>query len=235
MKRLIIIALTATSAAAQIIVGTNDFDIVFEAKDLAPTIQSRIAADINLCRQLWANSEVYIYDDDEDFESFIGDGYVIGRPYFNDMRVPRGLVTNSLGVLSLFVEKQISDAYLKAFEFADANSSIISAANAFVDALSNSNTVCNTTADLREYILFPTDIQLDAQKEIEGFKSYEYSKPSVMAFGFLNQGPEPSAGVSSNLFMKLQYRGDEISIDQLPCIWHNGKWKLYFWELKNYY
>ena len=236
MKSLIIVAFTASSAAAQVIVGTNSFDVVFEETNLTTVAQSRIIDDINLCRQLWANSEVYIYDDEEDGELFIGDGYVIGKPYFNDMRVPRGLVTNSAGALSLLVSKPVSDAYLKAFEFADANSNLISAANAFVDALSNSNTICNTISELREYILFPENIAVDPQEQIEGFKSYKYSKPSVMAFGYFNQGPEPSIGVSSNLFMKLQYSLDKtISIYQLPCIWHGGKWKLYFWNFNEQY
>ena len=46
---LIIIALAASNASAQIIVGTNSFDIVFEATNLTSVTQSRIVSDINLC------------------------------------------------------------------------------------------------------------------------------------------------------------------------------------------
>ena len=232
-KILIALALAASNTAAQVIVGTNSFDVVFEATNLTTVAQSRIVADINLCRQLWTNSEVRV--DAPGTDPYIYDLYIVGWPYFKDMRVPRGLVTNSAGAWSLLVDKQVSSEYLKAFEFADANSNIISAANAFVDALSNSNTVCNTISELREYMLFPEGMQLNPQEEIEGFKEYKYSKPSVMAFGYFSAGPEPSPGVSSNLFMKLQYSStDVVSIDQLPCIWHDGKWKLYFWNLDKY-
>ena len=229
MKTLIIIiSLTASIAAAQVIVGTNSFDVVFEATNLTSAAQSRIVDDINLCRQLWTNSTVYL--DVQGADSNIGDGNVIARPYFNDMRVPRDLVTNSAGAWSLFVDKQVSDAYLKAFEFSDANSNIIRAADAFVDALSNTNTVCNTMAEYWEYVLSPTNAHVNLPDGFDGLKEYEYSKPSVMAFGYSIGGPEPSPGVTSNLFMKLQYRSAEIiSIDQFLCIWHDGKWKFYYW------
>jgi hypothetical protein len=230
MKPLIIlIALTASIAAAQIIVGTNSFDVVFEATNLAPAVQSRIVDDINLCRQLWTNSEVYL--DGNDFEPFIGDGYVIGRPYFNNMRVPRNIVTNSAGAWSLFVKKQLSDAYLKAFEFFDANSNIISAANAFVDTLCHSNIVCNTMQELSEYVLIPPNAEVILPGWFAEFCENAYSKPSAMAFGYMNIGPEPSPGVSSNLFMRLQCNfPNEYSVDQVPCIWHDGKWKINAWD-----
>ena len=48
---IIMIALAASSAAAQVIVGTNSFDVVFEATNLTTVAQARIIDDINICRQ----------------------------------------------------------------------------------------------------------------------------------------------------------------------------------------
>jgi hypothetical protein len=232
MKIYMIIALAASNVAAQVILGTNSFDVVFEATNLTSATQSRLIADINLCRQLWTNSVVHLGMSATD--SYIEEMSIVGRPYFNEISVPREIVTNSVGALSLLVNKQASDAYLKAFEFADANSNITRAADAFVEAFSNSNFVCNTMTEYLEYFLIPTGMQVDIQDEIEGFKEYEYSKPSVMSFGYYKKGPEPTPGVSSNLFMKLQYRSMETGmelIDQLPCIWHDGRWKFYYWDI----
>ena len=225
MKSLIIIALAASSAAAQVIVGTNSFDVVFEATNLVPAMQSRIVDDINLCRQLWTNSQVRLEDGGA---PYIRDGNVIFRPYFNEMRVPRDLVTNSTGSLSLLVSKPVSDAYIRAFEFADANSSIIAAAWAFVDTISDTNTVCDTMADLANYVLIISDKTVELPAWFRTFANVEYSKPSIMSFGYLPADSLTPAGVSSNLMMKLQYRIEE-TVDHHLCTWHDGKWKLCVW------
>ena len=227
MKGFIIaLAVAASSASAQIIVGTNSFDVVFEATNLTSVTQSRIVADINLCRQLWTNSQVRLEDGGA---PYIRDGDVLGRPYFNEMRVPRDIVTNSTGALSIYVNKAVSDAYLKAFEFADANSNIINAAWAFANTISNTNIVCNTMAELSEYVLISPDAEIELPEWFASFTELEHSPPSVMAFGYMTKELEAVPGVSSNLFMRLQYRST-YNIDQHPCIWHDGKWKLYAWS-----
>ena len=227
MKKLMIIALAASSASAQVIVGTNSFDVVFEATNLTTVAQSRIIDDINICRQLWTNSEVCL--DISGAEPHIGDWDVIFKPYFNDMRVPRDLVTNATGAFSLFVNKQVSDAYLEAFKFADANSNIISAAWAFTDTISNTNVVCNTREKLLEYVLISPIMDVLLPEWFNAFTELKHSPPSVMAFGYVTQELESVPGVASNLFMRLQYRSTD-NIDQHPCIWHDNKWKLYFWK-----
>jgi hypothetical protein len=227
IKTLVIISLAASSAAAQVIVGTNSFDVVFEATNLTPVAQSRIIDDINICRQLWTNSEVCL--DISGAEPHIGDWDVIFKPYFNDMRVPRNLVTNSTGALSLLVEKQVSDAYLDAFKFADANSNIISAAWTFVNTISNTNIICNTRTELSEYVLISPDTNVILPIWFTSFTELEYSPPSVMSFGYITQELEAMPGVASNLFMRLQCRLAD-NVDQYPCIWHDNKWKFYVWS-----
>jgi hypothetical protein len=223
----IILLFTASSAVAQIVVGTNSFDVVFEAKNIAPATQSRIVDDINLCRQLWTNSVLYL--DYNEFDSSISDWDVIFKPYFNDMRVPRDLVTNSTGSWSLFVSKQVSDAYLEAFEFANANSNIIAAAWSFANMVSNTNIICNTRAELFEYALVSPNMNINLPGWFSSsFTELEHSPPSVMAFGYIVKELEAVPGVSSNLFMRLQYRSTD-NIDQHMCIWHDEKWKFYSW------
>ena len=221
------IILAASSAFAQVMIGTNLFDVVFEATNLAPATQSRIIADINLCRQLWTESEICL--DDPGVEPYIYDGDVIFKPYFNEMRVPRDLVTNSTGNHSLLVRKPVSDAYLNAFEFANANSNIISAARAFANTISDTNIVCNTMEELSEYVLISPNADIDLPEWFASFTALEHSPPSVMSFGYMTKEIEAVPGVSSNLFMRLQYRSTD-NIDQHPCIWHDGKWKLAIWE-----
>jgi hypothetical protein len=226
MKKLIIlITLAASTAAAQIIVGTNSFDVVFEATNLTSATQSRIVVDINICRQLWTNSLVCL--DDPGTTPYIHDENVIFEPYFNEMTFPNELVTNSTGVLSLFVNKPVSDAYLKAFEFADANSNIVAAAAAFVDTIMYSNIVCNTMEELAEYVIITSNTEIDPSKFFERSEEMEFSKPSAMSFGYMAATLPQAPGISSNLVMKLQYRMPiSKSIDQMPCVWHDNKWKL---------
>ena len=222
------IALAASSAAAQIIVGTNSFDVIFESTNLTSTAQSRIISDMTLCRQLWTNSEIHLTD--QNTEPYIYDGDVIFTPYYNDsLEFPDTLVTNPLGTISLKVDTTISDAYLNAFEFADANSNIISAAWAFANTLSNTNIVCNTMAELSDYVLISPDAEIELPEWFASFTELEHSPPSVMAFGYKIKELEAVPGVSSNLFMRLQYRSTN-NIDQHSCIWHDGKWKLYAWD-----
>ena len=223
----ILIALAASSAAAKVIVGTNSFDVVFEANNLAPATQSRIVDDINLCRQLWTNSVVHLNDQNK--VQYIYDGYVIGRPYFNEMRVPRNLVTNATGALSVFVSKPISDAYIEAFEFVDANSNIIAAAATLINALADTNIVLSTVAEVSEYVFVSSDKTIELPTDFRGFTQSTHSMPSVMAFGYETIDSQIPTGSASNLTMKLQYRY-KSSVDQHWCIWHDGKWKLGIWE-----
>ena len=223
---LITLALAASSVTAQVIVGTNSFDVVFEATNLTTVAQARIIDDINISRQLWTNSAVHL--DIPETEPYIGDWDVIFKPYFNDMRVPRNLVTNSTGALSLFVNKQVSDAYLEAFKFADANSNIVSAAWAFADTISNTNVICNTIAEMSEYVLISPNADIDLPGWFTSFTELKHSPPSVMGFGHIEKVLDAVPGASSNLFMRLQYRSKD-NVDQHLCIWHDGKWKIYAW------
>ena len=223
-----IIALAASSASAQILVGTNSFDVVFEATNLTSVTQSRITSDINLCRQLWTNSLVCL--DDIGTEPYIHDGNVIFSPYFDgNLDFPNTLVTNATGALSLLVSKPVSAAYLKAFEFADANSNIIAAASALINALSNTNIVLNTVAEVGEYVFISSDKTIELPTNFRGFAKNAYSMPSVMAFGYETINSQIPTGSASNLVMKLPLRHHK-TVDYLPCIWHDGKWKLGIWE-----
>ena len=218
--------MAASSTAAQVIVGTNSFDVVFEETNLVPAMQSRIVDDINLCRQLWTNSQVRLEDGGA---PYIRDGYVISRPYFNEMRVPRDLVTNSTGALSVLVSKPVSDAYLKAFQFADANSNIVAAVSVLIDALSSTNIVLNTVDELSEYIFVSSVKTVELPANLYGGEQSTYSMPSVMAFGYETIDSEIPTGSASNLVVKLPLRYWE-TVDYTPCIWHDGKWKLAIWE-----
>jgi hypothetical protein len=228
MKTSIILALAASTATAQIIVGTNSFDVFFEATNLSSAAQSRIISDMNLCRQLWTNSVVLF--DESNAEPYISNRYVLSSPYYDDsLEFPDTLATNQLGILSLKVEKSVSDAYLKAFEFVDSNSNIIAAAEMLVDALSNTNIIFNTVEELGEYIFISSDKTVELPTDFKGFAQSAHSMPSVLAFGYETIDSEISTGSASNLIMKLQYRYKK-SVDQRLCIWHDGKWKLDIWE-----
>ena len=228
MVKAIVIALAASSAAAQIIVGTNSFNVVFEATNLSSAAQSRIISDINLCRQLWTNSVVLF--DEPNAEPYISNRYVIFSPYFDDsLKFPDMLVENSNGAISLKVEKAVSDAYLKAFDFVDANSNIITAAATLISALSNTNIVFNTVAEVGEYIFISSDKTIELPSNFRGFAESPHSMPSVLAFGYEIIDSEIPTGAASNLTMRLQYRYKK-SVDQRWCIWHDGKWKLGIWE-----
>lgn len=235
MKKLFYIILAAmlisspvVVMAYQITVGTNRFEFVFEQTNLTESEKSRIAADIAMCRHSWTNS-AFVSALSDSRIGYIYDVNVVQSPYFNPgIKFPNWIVNNSTNVPSLLVRQDVCEAYTDSFGFINAHSNIIMQAYAFVDRISNSNLVCKTMSELVDYVLIQTNATVSLPAFFNGLREPDYSYPSVLSFGYYEKGPQ-NGGSATNLFMVMPSKYED-TIDTVPVIWNDGKWKFYMWD-----
>ena len=217
--------------------GTNSnvLDVVFVDTNLSQKAQSAIVADLNICLSEWGKTSELRLRDNEDSVGYLYNADTSPH-YPEDIEFPRNIVSNGTASVALQITKELSDAYIKAFAFTNANAKAVKAAYEFVAFVSSTNFPNIPPKRLPDYILDKSRTQKeiieDAQEIISQLRRQTYYQPSVLGFERIPLGP----GIFSNynLWVRVpeaylsSYR-NEKSWSAFPAIWHRGKWKFCHW------
>ena len=219
-------------------VNANALDVVFADTNLSAKAKSGIVADLNLCLREWGKtSELDLGDYEPDVLGYLYNADTSPH-YPEDIEFPRNIVSNGTAGVALQITKELSDAYLKAFAFTNANAKAIKAAYEFVTFVSSTNFANIAPKDFPNYALrndmTHKEMIESAQKIISELRHQAYYPPSVLGFRRIPLGPPLGIFSSSNLWVRIPcsspLSSDEKSWSAFPAMWHNGKWKFCFWD-----
>jgi len=218
-------------------VNANALDVVFADTNLSAKAKSGIVADLNLCLREWGKtSELDLGDYEPDVLGYLYNADTSPH-YPEDIEFPRNIVSNGTAGVALQITKELSDAYLKAFAFTNANAKAVKAAYEFVTFVSSTNFPNIPSKDLPNYILIknetPKEISARAQEIISQLGHQTYYPPSVLGFSRIPLGPKGIFS-RSNLWMivpcsSTRSNSDKKSWSAFPAMWHKGKWKFCHW------
>ena len=223
--------------------NSNALDVVFADTNLSAKVKSAITVDLNLCLQEWGKTaELFLWEDEDTIDEGIVGQLSIGTvcPHYpEDVKFPENIVSNGTHGVALQITKELSDAYLKAFAFTNANAKAVKAAYKFVSLIRSDNFIASLTpANISGYVFVKQYKAKDYVEEFEDivgacFEDPKYLLPSVLGFreqktGFLRK----------NIFLALPaYTIPDdngfVEWESLPAIWKDGKWKLY-WDLDDW-
>ena len=213
--------------------NSNALDVVFVDTNLSQKAQSAIVADLRVCLLEWGKTGELYLRDNEDSAGYLSMG-TISPHYPENIKFPKNVVSNGTAGVALQIPKELSDAYTNAFKFAAANAKAFAAANAFVKFVNSSNFLALPPKDLPNYVLekntTAAEIIAGAQDTIAELRHQTYYPPSVL--GFLNSEIGPA---KKNLLVIIPCTSpvsDWKEWGGYPAIWHEGKWKFFFWTIK---
>ena len=109
----------------------------------------------------------------------------------------------------------------------------VQAADAFVEFVSSSAFANISSSQVSDYILAKDatpQMYLDSAEDlVKGIVRQELYLPSILGFTYRDWGP---GGTNLWVFIPtaLRLKKPGWSFDVLPAIWHDGKWKLSFWD-----
>jgi len=220
--------------------GTNasSIGVSFVDTNLSVSAQASIVTDLQICLNEWGNkSELRLRNKENSAGYFYNSTQCPHYP--ENIKFPENVVTNTNGPI-LQISKTLSDAYTNAFAFATANSNIVAAAHEFVTFVASTNFGSVASNQISNYFLFnqapPVLYQIAFEDITNSWRNQTFYQPSVLSFHYSSTGPAPT-----NLWMFVPsscpstlYNGVTIW-NQLPSIWHDGKWKFCNWEENPHY
>ena len=228
------LAIPVVSSAYDIVVGTNQFDVVFEDVATPLPLQDFIVEDIQRCYNAWGTNVVFRPSLPVRHGSYIRVD-VFGGPYWHDRRsvdVPDSIVTNATGQLSLMVPSIVIQKYAEASEFKSNHLEQVLATDAFVDFLSSPEFANVPSNEVSNYILYknmpPADYVLNGEDILQSLMKQEFYRPSILGFYYFTNGPAPT-NLCVLLPTILKKRKTSPSFNAMPAIWHDGKWKINMW------
>lgn len=244
MKKRIILAISLTvilmqnSPAYDLVVGTNHFDIVFENVSTPSSLKNFIVEDVQRCYEAWGtNIEIRssrasthvmrIYS-----PVFMGP-YYMEDLYAEGLGVPEDIVTNTTGQLALKIPSVLIQKYSDGFIFKTNHLVQVQAADAFVDFVSSSAFASISSNQVSNYFMVkdatPQTYLDSSETIIQDIASCDFFAPSILGFTYNDRGPD-----ATNLWVLVpvisKTRTAQSSFDVFPAIWHDGRWKLSFWD-----
>jgi len=219
--------------------GTNSqsVGVSFVDTNLTATARTKIIADLQLCLQEWGKESwlnIVHGADEPEYDGYLSNFSLC--PYYPEKtKFPKGIVSNgsaSTGY-ALQIPKSLSDTYTNKFAWAEANSNIVSAAYSFVSFISSTNFYSVTSNNISDYffankapeILYRLSF-VDITNEIHYATFYP---PSILGFAYATTGP-----ANTNLWLgipiKTMLYADYVEWLVFPALWHEGKWRLCWWE-----
>jgi len=234
----LIMALNAS--AYDMVVGTNHFDVVFENASTPSTLQDFIVADVQRCYEAWGTNVEIRASRATTHVMRIYPPVFMGPYYLEDpsvqrrsIYVPKDIVTNSVGQLSLIVPSTLIQKYADGLDFKTNHLVQVQAADAFVDFLSSPEFANVTSNQVSNYILYkdlpPQGYLENGDSFVKDLSDQMYFRPSILGFTYSDRGPD-----ATNLWVFVpvipRIRTAMSSFDVFPAIWHDGKWKFSFWD-----
>ena len=215
--------------------NSNALNVVFVDTNLLKKAQSAIVADLRVCLLEWGKTAELLLDggDEPGVIGYLDIG-TVSPHYPENIKFPSHIVSNGTAGVALQIPKELSDAYTNAFKFAAANAKAFSAASAFVKFVNSPNFLTLPPKDLPNYVLEKNttvaEIIAGAQDTISELRHQTYYPPSVL--GFFNSEIGPA---KKNLLVIIPCTSpvsDWKEWGGYPAIWHEGKWKFFFWTIK---
>ena len=226
------------SPSYDMVVGTNHFGVAFETPAIPSSLEDFIVADVQRCYDAWGTNVVIESGLPGRYGSYVSRDVFVG-PYYSEnldveeLRVPRHLVTNETGRLSLEIPSALIEKYSDALIFKTNHLVQVQAADAFVAFVSSAEFKNVTSNDVVNYFLIkdaiPQAYLNSGETIVRDLSSCEFFSPSILGFTYSDRGPD-----ATNLWVFVpvipKTRTALSSFDVFPAIWHDGKWKFCFWD-----
>lgn len=215
-------AAAAADSVPSVTVEGRTFPFAFEDATLSEAVRGRIASDV---AALWEDQPGSVVQSGAGGAERLFNDSVWATPYQNEMDVPERLVevgTNRC----LFVSKDVSDAYLAAFSFAEAHEKETAALAGFVASLSPEALSNAAPAEISALLSGEDDIDETRRLEIvENLSQTQFDRPT--ALGFRVATGEETHAEAGTLLAALPCHDRTSGEWQLrPAAWIDGAWKL---------
>jgi len=213
---------------AQVHIAGNNYPVAFGDTNLSMKVRQRIASDLTT-----ALSHVSSFEETKGGE--VEDGiFCINRIFIFTLSESEDvLVVDQNNKKSMRVSKVLSDKYLKAFTWVDANSNTVQKAHEFVAMLNSPDLLSKPTQVLLNMGHFeplsliqentpPSDAEIRAMFA-KDFYPYKYPKISVLNFYF-KEVSEINNAVLPLLFLFAVDKTDPSETGAVPIGFYKGKW-----------
>lgn len=215
---------------------SNSLRVSFVDTSLSYKNKAAIITDLQLCLRDWGKVTTLDLEGCEPGWTGYLDNPSKSPHYPPVNKFPKQVVMNDANELNLLVTKSLSDAYTNSFAFAAANPNVVTAAYQFVSFISSPEFINIPHKDLPNYLYIrdttATQIVNKAARFITDLQHQTYYPPSLLGFFYSDTGP-----AATNLLMLVPCSspsGDGgLEWDPFAAIWHDNRWKLFFWYEKN--
>ena len=234
----LIVMLMQNSSAYDLVIGTNHFDVVFENVSTPSSLKDFIVEDVQRCYEAWGTNVVIQPNLPVRNGSYLRANVFMG-PYYmenlyaEDLNVPEDIVTNTTGQLALKIPSILIQRYAEGFVFKTNHLAQVQAADAFVDFVTSATFANIPSNQVSNYFMVkdatPQTYLDSSETIIQGLTSSDFFAPSILGFTYNDRGPD-----ATNLWVLIpvisKARTTQSSFDVFPAIWHDGRWKLSFWD-----
>ena len=219
-------------SAMNVLIGTNEFQVVFADMALDEQSKTRIVADLQHEYSSFANSGFTVHNTNEG--GYIRFTNVESFPYGNDVDLPREFSretgeTNA----TIHVAKKLSDKYLAQFELESANTNVFLSAHDFIQDLQNGILQTMTSNQVCQYFYYekasPESLSGSREKLSHYLGSMVLRQPSILSI-FPTSEAIPSVGEVFVLAIPYADQSNGGRIDAIPAVWIDSRWKLLLWD-----
>ena len=218
--------------ATNVLIGTNEFQVVFADMTLNEQSRTRIVADLQQEYLSFANSGFTVHNTSEG--GYVRFPNVESFPYGNDVDLPREFSreqgeTNA----TIHVAKRLSDKYLAQFALENANTNVFSSARVFIQDLQNGILQTMTSNQVSQFFYYeratPESLPASREKLSHFLDNMNLRQPSVLSI-FPTVEAIPSGGEVFVMAIPYADQSNGNRNDAIPAVWVDGQWKLLLWD-----